>query len=516
MSLKDIANKIGQYELKLTGSTPLEVVYVKSDNLYTFASGFTDETFETLLKYLDKNDYPKFETTGNLPFKLERNYLNNFNDQLGRYALLALRPYVTELDENIYTTIPSADNYSAKFIADRKALYEDAFIFEQKFGGSLDEFTPQYIDLKYGIETDWGVFKNIVGFGGGNGATLEGSVFGDRLYGVGLADGNGLHAYDDIIKGGSGDDYIEGGMGADELHGGSGDDIIYANANIAKQYDTDNNFTDKLYGGSGDDTLYGSVGKDELKGGDDFDTYYAGDGDTIMDSDGKGVVSFEGSLLTGGTLVKGSSNKYKGDGGVYTLDNGVLTFTKGTQTLTINNYIQDNQDLRIKLNKDDKDPLPKDDDKNKNDDDKNKNNDSDKSNNFSSPLVLDLNANGKTSEFLYDTDTYFDMDGDKLKERTAWIESSDGLLTLDKNQNGIVDNGSELFGNYSKLRDGRDATDGFNALESYDSNSDGVIDSQDGVTDDGELQTLSELNIKDVIYKQRWNDLEIEEIEKIA
>lgn len=60
---------------------------------------------------------------------------------------------------------------------------------------------------------------------------------------------------------------------------------------------------------------------------------------------------------------------------------------------------------------------------------------------------------------------------------------------------------------------GRDATDGFNALSDYDENSDGVIDAkdnvynslkvwqdsnQDGITDAGELKTLSELNISSI------------------
>jgi Ca2+-binding RTX toxin-like protein len=76
---------------------------------------------------------------------------------------------------------------------------------------------------------------------------------------------------------------------------------------------------------------------------------------------------------------------------------------------------------------------------------------------FSSPLVLDLNGNKTTSTFLTDSQTYFDTDNDGFKERTSWIESSDGLLALDLNGDGIINNGSELFGNNTKLANGTTA-----------------------------------------------------------
>ena len=70
---------------------------------------------------------------------------------------------------------------------------------------------------------------------------------------------------------------------------------------------------------------------------------------------------------------------------------------------------------------------------------------------FCSPLVLDLNGNGTNSTRLNESNVYFDMDGDGFKERTAWVESGDGLLVLDKNGNGTIDNGTELFGNFTAL-----------------------------------------------------------------
>ena len=133
--------------------------------------------------------------------------------------------------------------------------------------------------------------------------------------------------------------------------------------------------------------------------------------------------------------------------------------------------------------------------------------------NFSSPLVLDLNANGTTSTFIAQSETYFDMDGDGFKERTSWTESTDGLLALDKNQDGIINNGSELFGNYTKLANGTNAKNGFEALSQYDLNKDNIIDNKDsiyahlkvwsdansdGISTSDELKTLQELNISQI------------------
>ncbi|SEA83619.1 Protein of unknown function [Desulfuromusa kysingii] len=148
---------------------------------------------------------------------------------------------------------------------------------------------------------------------------------------------------------------------------------------------------------------------------------------------------------------------------------------------------------------------------------------------FSSPLVLDLNNNDRTSTLLMMADTYFDLDGDGFAERTGWIEAEDGLLVLDKNQNGNVDNGNELFGNYSQNQDGHLAENGFAALTDYDINNDGIINADDdvfeslqvwadansdGISQDGELHSLSDLHIEsinlnatEVNTEEKWNQI---------
>ena len=139
------------------------------------------------------------------------------------------------------------------------------------------------------------------------------------------------------------------------------------------------------------------------------------------------------------------------------------------------------------------------------------------------PIVIDFNKNGITSTRL-DNTVYFDHDNNGFKEATAWIEKDDGLLALDKNGNGKIDNGNELFGNHTISNTiygytDKKATNGYEALKAYDLNNDNVIDEKDeifnklkiwkdknsnGITDDGELSSLTHNNIKsiDLNYKE--------------
>ena len=81
---------------------------------------------------------------------------------------------------------------------------------------------------------------------------------------------------------------------------------------------------------------------------------------------------------------------------------------------------------------------------------------------------------------------------------------------LDKNANGVIDNGRELFGDATLKSNGQLAQDGFDALRDLDSNADGKINSsdakfaslrlwrdlnQDGISQSNELFTLGSQNI---------------------
>ena len=173
-------------------------------------------------------------------------------------------------------------------------------------------------------------------------------------------------------------------------------------------------------------TLIGGNKQDYLQGGTGYDTYIAGNGDTIEDSDGNGRVFFNNSLLTGGEWDP-DKHVYVGDGGTYTKTaNGYQFTTSNGETLSLN---IPNGSLGFKFSgAPGDDPLP--------DASGEGNTHGNPDEDFSSPLVLDLNHDNTLSTSLYNSQTYFDMDGDGFVEKSAWIQEGDGLLALDRNANG--------------------------------------------------------------------------------
>ena len=74
---------------------------------------------------------------------------------------------------------------------------------------------------------------------------------------------------------------------------------------------------------------------------------------------------------------------------------------------------------------------------------------------------------------------FFDHGGDGFAEATRWAGADDGVLVWDRNGNGKIDDGGELFGNNTALANGQKAVHGFAALSELDANNDGVVDSAD-------------------------------------
>jgi hypothetical protein len=96
---------------------------------------------------------------------------------------------------------------------------------------------------------------------------------------------------------------------------------------------------------------------------------------------------------------------------------------------------------------------------------------------------------------------------------TDWVSSETPWLALDRNGNGMIDDGSELFGSATELASGARAAHGFEALSELDENGDGIISSadsrfgslvawadldQDRVTDPGELTAVSSLGVESI------------------
>ncbi|MBK6639333.1 MAG: hypothetical protein IPG34_17785 [Rhodocyclaceae bacterium] len=94
------------------------------------------------------------------------------------------------------------------------------------------------------------------------------------------------------------------------------------------------------------------------------------------------------------------------------------------------------------------------------------------------PPTLDLDGDGlETIGINPAAPILFDHDGDGIKTATGWINPDDALLVFDRNGNGVIDNGSELFGDATDLYTGGKAADGFAALAQEDTNRDGKVDS---------------------------------------
>jgi hypothetical protein len=98
-----------------------------------------------------------------------------------------------------------------------------------------------------------------------------------------------------------------------------------------------------------------------------------------------------------------------------------------------------------------------------------------------SPLVVDRSGNGL--EFSNaEEGALFDVNGHGSMFWLGWPTSSDDAwLALDRNGNGIIDSGAELFGNTRVLRSGVNAKNGYEVLAELDDNGDAIIDSRDAV-----------------------------------
>ncbi|WP_435277213.1 Ig-like domain-containing protein [Psychrobium sp. nBUS_13] len=131
----------------------------------------------------------------------------------------------------------------------------------------------------------------------------------------------------------------------------------------------------------------------------------------------------------------------------------------------------------------------------------------------STPLILDLDGDGVETLSVQEG-VKFDIDADGDKDTTGWVGEDDGLLVRDINNDGIINDGSELFGEETLKNDGTKANDGYDALRDLDSNNDGVLNSDDDAYN--ELQVWQDRNSDGITQADEMMSLEDAGVSEIS
>ncbi|MGG2396507.1 hypothetical protein ACJRW5_06085 [Pseudomonas sp. SH1-B] len=136
------------------------------------------------------------------------------------------------------------------------------------------------------------------------------------------------------------------------------------------------------------------------------------------------------------------------------------------------------------------------------------------------PLVLDLAGNGFSTSGL-SRPVRFDLDADGRMDSISVPTGDDALLALDRNGNGHIDDGRELFG------DQHGAANGFAELARFDDNGDGRINAADAVFDQlrllrfdaqgrQQLQTLDQAGVSAIELQARDVSIALGAYDQIA
>jgi hypothetical protein len=128
------------------------------------------------------------------------------------------------------------------------------------------------------------------------------------------------------------------------------------------------------------------------------------------------------------------------------------------------------------------------------------------------PVVLDLDGNG-IQTLAASQGVSFDLGATGQSSQVGWVGGNDGLLVMDRNGDGVINDGRELFGLATELANGQRAGNGYVAMAAEDSNLDGKLSAadtsfdklrlwvdadHDGVTDAGELKGLLEAGVLEI------------------
>lgn len=285
--------------------------------------------------------------------------------------------------------------------------------------------------------------------------------------------------YDDNAIGSGSSDTLAGLSGNDNLNGAGGDDLVM--------------------GGAGMDTLSGGTGTNLVEGGLDADTYVIAAGvkyDQITDIGGVDRIDLSSVSIDDVTFARIGDDLFISAPGLALEGIGVtgqwldgsrieqFIFAEGTYAAS---YIESLAGFPGGVCYDDLgQPMF--------------------CNPYGLPVVFDLDGDGIELIDLSHSRARFDVDGDGVKERIGWVGRDDGILALDRNGNGRIDDFSEI----SFRQDFRGAGSDLEGLMAYDSDGDGFLTADDdrfseflvwrdrngnGRSEKNELFTLDELGI---------------------
>lgn len=127
------------------------------------------------------------------------------------------------------------------------------------------------------------------------------------------------------------------------------------------------------------------------------------------------------------------------------------------------------------------------------------------------PIILDLSGHG----IRLNATAAFDLDADGTLDHVGWMSSQNGMLVMDLDGSGTIEDGREVL---STVFNGFGYGNSMEALRSLDANLDGVVDDKDaafaklavwtdlngdGVSDEGELHSLSDLGIVSISVQEQ-------------
>src|SRR5216684_3707001 len=215
-------------------------------------------------------------------------------------------------------------------------------------------------------------------------------------------------------------------------------------------------------------------------------------------------------VLVDGTLVGNTNQTFAVEQGTHTFDLGnPVDYTPTSQTISVYNQTDPRYPLSINFtqNTPPPGPTPPDDIQ-------------DGCNPQCSPIIINF-ENGGYRLTGANAPVSFDMLGNGHPIIMGWTAAGadEAFLWLDRNHNGSVTSGAELFGNFTPLQNGKLAKNGFEALAEFDADHDGVIDDHDpiwpqlllwrdlnhnGVCDPGESSPLSTSGVTEIDLHDHW------------